>query len=79
MTSNNKFNTGNIFDILLRISWALLIFAIRTLTEFLDIKSNNWTKILDIFCFIHFLAENKRKLTIFTVSIEEIETSIINL
>ena len=79
MKSNNKVITDKVFDNLLRIKWALLLFAIKTLTEFLDIKQIIEPKSWIFFCFIHFLAENKRKLTLFTVSIDEFETSTINL
>ena len=64
MKSNNKIITGKNFDNLLRLSWALLLFAIRTLTDFLDIKQIIELKSWIFFCFIHFLAENKKKLTI---------------
>ena len=38
MKSNNKIIRGKIIDKLFRKSWALVLYAIRTLTEFLDIR-----------------------------------------
>ena len=79
MKSNNKVITGKIFDNLLRISWALLLFAIKTLTEFLDIKQIIDQNLGYFFVSSIFWLKKKRKLILFTVSIEEFETTIINL
>ena len=72
-------NGRKIIDNVFRKSWELLPYAIMTLTEFLDKRQIFEPKSWKHFCFIHFFLLKTKKLTRFTVSFEQFETSIINL